>query len=234
MIELKEVTKTYLKQTAVKDLTIVFPPGKIIGLLGENGSGKSTVLKMIAGLVRPSAGSVLLNGDPANRQSCRQVAYLSELDTYYPFYTVSQTIHFYASQFSDFNVDKAFDILSFMKLTPDQKVKNLSKGSRGRLKIVLALSRDVPVILMDEPLSGLDPMVRETVIKGLLSFVDIETQTVIITTHEISEIEPLLDEAAILHKGTLINQQSIDSIREDGLTLAAWMKQAYRTGTAIE
>ena len=130
-------------------------PGKIIGLVGANGSGKSTTLKLIAGLIQPTKGVVTVNGEKADRRIAKYVSYLSELDEYYGFFTVEETIDFYASQFVDFNKQKAQEIREFMKLDPKSKVKHLSKGNRGRLKIVLTLAREVPVILMDEPLSGL-------------------------------------------------------------------------------
>src|SRR5690606_29376301 len=115
-------------------------------------------------------------------------------DEYYRFFTVKDTIEFHASQFGDFDIEKAYEIMDFMKLEPEKKLKHLSKGNRGRVKIVLTLARHTPVVLMDEPFSGLDPMVRNSIVKGLISFVDLEKQLILITTHEIREIENILDE----------------------------------------
>ena len=228
MIELKNVTKKYLTQVALDDVSISLPQGKIIGIVGENGSGKSTTLKLMAGLIQPSKGKITVNGENVTRRISNQVAYLSELDAYYPFYTVQETIDFFASQFNDFDLDRSKEILGFMKLDPNKKVKELSKGNRGRLKILLVLSRKVPIILMDEPLSGLDPMVRDSIIKGLLSFVDIEKQTVIITTHEIREIEPLLDFVIPLKNGKILEITEVEEIRSvQQLSLVEWMKKVY-------
>ncbi len=228
MIKLNNVTKKYLTQVALDDVSISLPQGKIIGIVGENGSGKSTTLKLMAGLIQPSKGAITINGENVTRRISTQVAYLSELDAYYPFYTVQETIDFFASQFEDFDRDRAKEILEFMRLEPNKKVKELSKGNRGRLKILLVLSREVPIILMDEPLSGLDPMVRDSIIKGLLSFVDIEKQTVIITTHEIREIEPLLDVVIALKKGKIMEITEVEEIRSiQKLSLVEWMKKVY-------
>ncbi|RYD06977.1 hypothetical protein N752_01410 [Desulforamulus aquiferis] len=133
-----------------------------------------------------------------------EVSYLSELDVLYPFYTVKETIDFNAGLFADFDVAKAQEMLTFMQLDPDKKVKALSKGNRGRLKIILTLARKVPLILMDEPLSGLDPLVRDSIIKSLISYLDLEQQTVVMTTHEVTEVEPILDMVVAVQNGRYV------------------------------
>ena len=227
MIELKNVSKYYFRQAAVNNLSLTIPSGKIVGVVGENGSGKSTILKLLAGLIRPSKGVITIDNQHVDRRiSSRVLTYLSELDVYYSFYTVQETIDFYASQFEDFDLEKANQILEFMRLEPDKQVKNLSKGSRGRLKILISLSRKVPYILMDEPLSGLDPMVRESIIKGLISFIDMDKQTVILTTHELSEIESLLDMVIFVKNGKVLDFKDLEEIRQqENLSLVEWMKR---------
>ncbi|MCF6136279.1 ABC transporter ATP-binding protein [Pseudalkalibacillus berkeleyi] len=228
MIKLNNVTKKYMTKAALKNVDLELDKGKIIGLVGENGSGKSTTLKLIAGLIQPTQGSVTVNGVEVNRRIANQVSYLSELDEYYGFYNVGQTIDFYASQFSDFNKEKAEDIRSYMKLDRNAKLKHLSKGNRGRLKIVLNLAREVPVILMDEPLSGLDPMVRDSIVKGLISFIDLENQIVLITTHEIREIETVLDEVVAIKSGDIIGHHNVEELRsEHGMGIVEWMNKIY-------
>lgn len=228
MINFKNVTKTYLTKAALKDVTMVLPSGKIIGIVGSNGSGKSTTLKLISGLCRPSKGTVTINGHIISRRSSNTVSYLSELDAYYSFYTVKETLDFFATQFADFNLNKAEDIMHYMSLEPNQKVKHLSKGNRGRLKIVLTLAREVPLILMDEPLSGLDPMVRDSIIKGLISYVDLEKQTVIITTHEVNEVEPLLDMIVAIKDGKVIKIADVEELRQSEMnSVVEWMKKVY-------
>lgn len=228
MIQLEGVTKRFLTKKALNGISLQIEPGHIVGLIGSNGSGKSTTLKLISGLLHPTKGTVLIDGEIANRRICRKVAYLSELDAYYSFFTVKQTVDFYEQTFSDFNREKAEEMLDFMKLDRTQKVKNLSKGNRGRLKIVVTLAREVPFILMDEPLSGLDPMVRSSIIKSLISFIDLEKQTVILTTHELQEIEPLLDEVILIKNGEILDQKSVEDIRcNENLSLVDWMVEKY-------
>lgn len=228
MIRFDNVTKRFGKDYAVKDGNLVLEQGKIIGLLGPNGSGKSTSLKLMAGLVKPNDGEVTVNGQVATRRVARTVAYLTELDFYYEPFTVDDMIKYYASQFEDFRMDKAKELLQFMKLEPGKKIKQLSKGNRGRLKLALALAREAEYILLDEPFSGLDPMVRDSIVKGLLTFVDFGKQTIVIATHEIDEIEPLLDEVILIKNGNFLAKENVEHIREvERLSVKEWMIRSF-------
>jgi len=225
IVEFNNVTKEYVRQVALQNISLKLPRGKLIGLVGPNGSGKSTILKLIAGLVRPSRGSVRVNGRQANRMLASEISYLSELDVLYPFYTVAETIDFNAGLFRNFDMAKAREMMSFMQLDPGKKVKDLSKGNRGRLKIILSLARQVPLILMDEPLSGLDPLVRDSIIQSLISYLDLEQQTVIMTTHEVTEVEPILDTVVAIQNGQLRGMAEVEEIRmTHGQSLVEWMK----------
>ncbi|RIW37647.1 ABC transporter ATP-binding protein [Bacillus salacetis] len=222
---LDTVSKKYGNIHALTDVSMSFEKGKIYGLLGPNGSGKSTTLKLIAGLVHPTSGEVRISGEKVTRQAAGKAGYLTELDMFYDSFTVMNMIDFYESQFSDFQREKALELLNYMELKPTMKIKQLSKGKRGRLKLVLVLSRKTELLLLDEPFSGLDPMVRDTIVKSLLSFIDFESQTVIIATHEISEIEALLDEAYILQDGVLKDHCIVEELREEsGMSLMDWLK----------
>ncbi|MCL6632554.1 MAG: ABC transporter ATP-binding protein [Alicyclobacillus herbarius] len=226
MIQFDKVSKRYRFRYAVRDLTFSLPVGRIIGLIGANGSGKSTTLRLMAGLIRPSSGRVYVCGQPAERRISRCVSYMSDTDALYGFYTAAQLIEFYARTFPDFDVGKAREMLEFMSLRPDQRAEDLSKGNLGRLKMVLALSRTAPLLLLDEPLSGLDPLVRQSILKGLVSFVDLKRQTLIMSTHEVVEVEPLLDTAVLMAEGRVLDVRDIDDLRtEQGLTLVDWMAE---------
>ena len=224
MINIENVTKQYGKDFAVKDGNVQFETGKITGLLGPNGSGKSTTLKMIAGLVRPDKGTVYVNGEKVTRKIASHVAYLSELDFYYDTFTIKDMIGFYESQFPDFRIEKANELLQFMKLEPNKKLKHMSKGNRGRLKLVLALAREAEYILLDEPFSGLDPMVRNSIVESLLAYIDFGKQTVVIATHEIDEIESLLDDVVLIRDGVYFDKQNVEELREQqGISVKEWM-----------
>ncbi|MGJ7910992.1 ABC transporter ATP-binding protein [Neobacillus sp. LXY-1] len=224
-VKLTTVSKRYGKDFSLKNVSLTFETGKIYGLLGPNGSGKSTTLKMIAGLVYPDSGKVEVSSEEVTRKISDKVAYLTELDMFYPTFTVGNMVDYYASQFPDFDKEKAGQLLLDMKLDSARKIKQLSKGNRGRLKLVLALSRKAQVLLLDEPFSGLDPMVRDSIVRSLVSYIDFDEQTVIIATHEIDEIEPLLDEAIVILQGTIIDQKNVEDLREEeGLSVLEWLK----------
>lgn len=226
IVRFENVTKKYLSQVALNNVSFDLPRGKIAALVGPNGSGKSTILKLAAGLAQPSQGSVTVQGKTVNRRAAEEVAYLSESDNLYPFFTVRETIKFNAGLFADFDMEKAREILSFMQLEPNKKVRHLSKGNRGRLKILLALSRRAPLILMDEPLSGLDPLVRDSIIRSMISYLDLQEQTIFMSTHEVSEVEPVLDLVISLNEGRIMGMEEVENIREKhSLSLVDWMKK---------
>lgn len=229
MIELQQIVKKYGSKRALQDVTISIPRGKVIGLVGENGSGKSTLLKLIAGLLTPNSGSVTFDGNPVTRRIASQVAYMSDTDDFYTYFTVQQLINFYESQFEDFDVVKAKEILQFLNVSMHAKIKSLSKGNRGRVKIAVTLAREAECYLLDEPFSGLDPMVRDDIAKGLIRFTDTERQTIIMSTHEIREVEPLLDEIIVMRGGRLIAHEAVDEIRDFyGIDATSWMVSLFK------
>lgn len=224
-IKLEHVSKKYGRHTAVNDVSITLSSGRIYGLIGPNGSGKSTTLKMMAGLLFPTSGFVKVDEEQVTGEMVRQTAYLTELDMFYPHFTVKDMVNFYQSQFPDFHTEQVYKLLNEMQLNPEKKIKKLSKGNRGRLKIVLALARRADVILLDEPFSGLDPMVRDSIVNSLVSYIDFEQQIVVIATHEIDEIETLLDEVIILANGEKVAQREVEDIREqEGMSVLQWFK----------
>lgn len=228
IIQMTNVSKKYINRTVLKDISLTVPVGKIIGIVGENGSGKSTLLRLISGLSLPTGGSVTVNGETANRRTGKVVSYSSDFGSFYPIFTVREAMRFQASQFVDFNLAKAEEIMKLMQLDPHMKVKALSKGNRRRLQLVLTLAREVPYILMDEPLSGLDPMVRESIVKGMISYIDLKSQTLIMTSHEVTEIETLIDGFIALKDGSLIRMADVEELHEsEALRIEDWMKKTY-------
>lgn len=229
MIELKDISKKYSGRRALDGLTITLPQGKIIGLVGENGSGKTTLLKLIAGLLTPDKGTATFKGEPITRKVAAHVAYMSDTDLFYPYFTVEQLFNFYDSQFEDFDLMKAKEIAQFLNLSLNSKIKTLSKGNRGRVKIAATLGREADYYLLDEPFSGLDPMVRDDIAKGLIRYTDTEHQTVLMSTHELKEVEPLLDEIVVLRGGRIIAHEAVDEIRDTyGQDATSWMVSLFR------
>ncbi|KOP80323.1 spermidine/putrescine ABC transporter ATP-binding protein [Lysinibacillus sp. FJAT-14745] len=231
MLQLSNVSFRYMKKPILQDVSFSFPVGQIIGLVGENGSGKSTLLKVLAGLLRPSSGEVSLNGTPVTRRSADKIAYLPDIDLFFDFYTGEQLFQHYASQFEDFSYDKACIVAEFLQVDKNMKLRHLSKGNRGRMKMAATLGREVPFYLMDEPFSGLDPIVREQLIKGLIQFTDIENQTILLSTHELYEVEPILDQIILLQNGSIIAHEEVETIRDvSNKDAVQWMKAYYKKG----
>lgn len=231
MIVIKNVGKSYGKHQALTGLNLTIPIGKIIGLVGENGSGKSTLLKMIAGLTTPSSGTIQVNGFKATRRIASEVAYMPDADVFYPYFSVERLFRFYETQFEDFNFSKACIVAQYLNVPLDAKLKNLSKGNRGRAKMAATLGREASYYLLDEPFSGFDPLVREDIIKGMIQFTDSETQTVLMSTHEIKEAEPLLDSIVLLNHGKILAYEEVETIRDQyGVDAITWMTKLIKEG----
>jgi len=229
MLQLLNVSFQYKKKPVLQDLSFSFPIGQIIGLVGENGSDKSTLMKVLAGLLRPTAGEITLEGEPITRRSADKIAYLPDTDLFFEYYTGEQLFQHYASQFEDFSYDKACIVAQFLQVDTRTKLRQLSKGNRGRMKMAATLGREVPYYIMDEPFAGLDPIVREQLIKGLIQFTDIENQTILLSTHELYEVEPILDQIILLQAGSIMAYENVETLRDVANKDAVeWMKGFYR------
>jgi ABC-2 type transport system ATP-binding protein len=231
MIELHDASKRFRKNEVLKDISLSVPAGRIIGIAGENGSGKSTLIKLMAGLLQPTAGEVHLDGEHMPKRSAEAIAYLPDADVFHPEFTTGQLFSFYATQFGDFSHAKAREAADFLGVDLKVRLKEMSKGSRGRAKMAVTLGRDTPYLMMDEPFTGFDPMVRQDMIRGLIRFTDPETQSIILSTHEIREVAPLLDELVVLKAGRIVGHEEVEDIRDHhGKDAAAWMMALYREG----
>ena len=213
IIEVNDLKKKFPGVQALKGLDLNFPAGMITGIVGPNGSGKSTLLKIIAGLIVEDSGQVKINRKNKNRHLMRDLAFLPEINHLYKWMTISEMINFHQEQYSDFSAEKAKELLDFMNLNLEQKINNLSKGMAARLKLVLVLSRSVEILILDEPLAGIDPASRERILESLISEFDSENQTIILATHEIIEAERFLDHVIFIENGKLLLEGNADDLR---------------------
>lgn len=228
MIEFKGVSKQYGKTVALDNVSINFEPGKIIGLFGPNGAGKSTSMKMIAGLSRPDKGEVLVDGqDP--QQTKHKIAYLPEIDYLYSWMTIKDAADFVKTFYEDWDEEKYRGLLDFLRLDEEMKIGKISKGQRAKTKLLLTLSRRAPYVLMDEPLSGIDILTRAEIIDTLISDFREGEQTIIICTHEIGEVESLVDEVIFISKGNIKLAGDAEDLRaQKGKSLVELMKELFR------
>lgn len=228
MIQLNRVSKLYFGKRALDNVSLALEQKNVIGLAGENGSGKTTLLKTIAGLLPPDVGTVHIDGQHLSRRAASRIAYMADVDLFYPYFSTRQLFRFYSSQFTDFDNGKAEELAEFLNLPWDTPLGRLSKGNRGRAKIAATLAREADYYLLDEPFAGLDPMVRDDIGRGLIRFTDPERQAILLSTHEISEVEPLLDELIVMKQGAIIRHQQVDEIRDlHGMDAASWMKNLF-------
>jgi len=231
MIEFKQVVKQFGSTRALDNITVTYPKGKIIGLFGPNGSGKSTSLKMIASLNKPDSGEVLIDGLRPSVETRKQIAYLPEIDYIYSWMTIKDANNFMKGFFADWDEEKNIKLMKFLQLEPNMVIKKISKGMRAKVKLLLAFSRNAKIVLLDEPLSGIDILTRDQIIETIIEDYSAGEQTIIISTHEIQEVESLVDEVVFLKKGNVILQGEAETLRnERNLSLVDLMKEVYQHG----
>ncbi|MGX7030142.1 ABC transporter ATP-binding protein [Vagococcus zengguangii] len=228
IVELNNVTYRYGRKVFFKNLSLNLERGKIIALLGENGAGKTTLMRLLAGLSKNFTGEVSINGEQASEKIKASISFLESGLGFDKSEKLTRIIQFYVNLYSDFDLEKQTELMKFMELEASEKIGNLSKGQLEKFMLTIALSRQVPLYILDEPLSGVDIMAREKIIQALVSWVD-EDATVLVSTHHIGEMERLVDEVVLLKEQEVIAQMSADDIREDyQLSLEDYYRKMYR------
>lgn len=214
VLEIKNLVKDYSGVRAVDGISLGLKKGRILALLGPNGSGKSTILKSAAGLVRPASGEIRICGLKPGNETKKLVSYLPENDCLYPWMTVRQAVGFLSSFYSDWDHAKCRELTDYLKLDGCSVIRKLSRGMRAKLKILLALSRNCPLMLLDEPLSGVDLPVRSKIIEAVVSQYRSQEQSIILSTHEVAEAEGIFDEVVFLEKGRVRLSGQADELRD--------------------
>lgn len=213
ILSTKNLTKSYGKKTALANINIEIPRGRIIGLLGPNGSGKSTFIKLAAGLLVPTAGEITIDGDPPGVDTKAKVSYLSERTYLNDWMRVSEIIAFFEDFYTDFNRIKAENMLKDLNINPDDRLKTMSKGTKEKVQLILVMSRQAQLYLLDEPIGGVDPAARDYILNTIITNYK-EEASVIISTHLIADIEQILDDIIFINQGELVLSSSVDEIRE--------------------
>ncbi len=228
LLRCEHLTKRYGSTVALSDLSFTLESGKIVGLLGPNGSGKTTLIKIINGLLTPSEGAVFVDGDQPGPHTRAKVAYLPDNIYLNSWMTVKQIVEYFQDFYEDFSAERAYEMLSRLDISPARRLKTLSKGNKEKVCLILVMSRQAKLYVLDEPIAGVDPAARDYVISTIINNYNPEA-TVLISTHLISDIEQVLDEALFLQNGHLILQKSVDDIRaENGKSVDELFREVFR------
>ena len=213
LLQLHHVTKKYKKHVAIDDVTLSLPAGKIIGLLGPNGSGKTTLIKLMNGLLHPTTGDIVIDGYRPSVETKKIVSYLPDTSYLRENMKIKDALTLFEDFYNDFSREKAEHLLEDLDLNPDEQLKNLSKGNKEKVQLILVMSRQAKLYILDEPIGGVDPAAREYILRTIINNY-CEDASVVISTHLIAEIEPILDEIVFLKEGKVILQGNTDDIRE--------------------
>ena len=222
------MTKSYGPKTALNGLNLTLEKGKIIGLLGPNGSGKSTFIKLCNGILQPTKGEILIGGHEVGVETKKIVSYLPERTYLDDNMSPVQMINFFSDFYEDFDADKAFDMLSSLKVNPKDKMKTMSKGTKEKVQLILVMSRQAKLYMLDEPIGGVDPAARDYILRTIISNYNPEA-SVIISTHLITDIEQVLDEVIFIQNGDLKLHKTVDEIRSiEGKSVDALFREVFR------
>ena len=213
LVKCNNLCKEFDNKKILKDVNLTIPKGKIIGLLGKNGMGKTTLLKLINDLLTPTSGEVLINGEKPGINSKKIISYLPERTYLDKSMKISQILTFFNEFYDNFNKEKAIKLLKDLNLDINSKVSKMSKGMQEKLQLILVMSREAELYILDEPLGGVDPATRDYILDTILSNFN-EGASVIISTHLISDIERILDDVIFIDKGEIILTSSADELRK--------------------
>ncbi|TMV45246.1 ABC transporter ATP-binding protein [Paenibacillus mesophilus] len=228
MIKVNRAVKTYGGKKALDKLSFVAKEGQIVGLLGTNGAGKSTALKAMAGLLRLNSGEITIDGMPPSLSARGMLTYLPDVDVWYPWMKLSDAMRFMKDVYWDWDEAKAGHLLDFLELQAHTVMQQASKGTRAKMKLLLALSRQAKYVLMDEPFSGIDPFARKLIAQAIVEDFMEEGQTIVIATQEVSEVEMMLDEIRFIHEGKLLLEGNVESLKQErNMPLLDILKEVY-------
>lgn len=228
ILECRDLCKRYGSVQALDHVNLRLEPGRIVGLLGPNGSGKTTLIKMANGLLTWEHGDLLIDGMVPGAATKSIVSYLPERTYLSDWMTAAQTIDFFEDFYPDFRRDRAEDMLLRLNVPLDRKIRQLSKGTREKVQLILVMSRKAKLYLLDEPIGGVDPATRDYILSTIIGNYDPEA-TVLISTHLIADVEQVLDEVVFISQGQIVLQKSVDEIREEqGKSVDQLFREVFR------
>ena len=228
VLEINGLSKSYGKKSALENIDLKIERGRIIGLLGPNGSGKTTLIKLINGLLTPNSGAITVDGSPIGEKSRLAVSYLPD-KTYLPdWMKVNNVLKMFSEFYENFDMAKAEDMLRKLGINGEERLKALSKGTKEKVQLILVMSRSAKLYLLDEPIGGVDPAARDYILNTIITTYNPDA-SVVISTHLISDIEKVLDEAIFINNGQIVLHDTVDNIREkEGKSVDGYFREVFK------
>lgn len=227
LLKVKNLQKSYGDHQVLKGVSYEIPEGKIVGLLGPNGCGKTSMIKSIVGLINDYEGEILIDGQHPGVYTKEIVAYLPEKNYLPAWMTPKQAIKYMADFYKNFNKDKAYEMLRTFNLPENQKIKTMSKGMQEKMQLLLVMSREAKLYILDEPLGGVDPVARDFIMETIMKN-HLANSTILLSTHLIYDIEGILDRVLMVKDGTLAVNTDVKTISEHNMTVEDLFKEVFR------
>ena len=228
VLEIKNVHKKYLSHSVLEGVGFSIPRGKIVGLLGPNGCGKTTILKLISGLLQLDEGEIRINGISPGQQTKSMISYLPERSYLNDWMKISDILNLFSDFYADFDRERAEQMLTDLKISKEEKLKTMSKGTKEKVQLILVMSRRASLYLLDEPIGGVDPATREYILHTILKNFD-ENSSILITTHLIQDVEIIFDQVLFLNQGKIVIDGEVDEIREKyGKSIDGLFREVFR------
>ena len=227
IVQCMGLTKNYGRKIALNQIYLNLERGRIIGLLGPNGSGKTTLIKIMNGLLRPTAGDILINGQRPGIDTKYRISYLPERTYLYPGMKVMEIVEYFQDFYPDFQVDRAYDMLARLQIQPYERLKNLSKGTKEKVQLILVMSRNADLYVLDEPIAGVDPASRDYILHTIVANYN-RNATILLSTHLISDVENILDDVVFIRQGNIVLQAGAEQIRRnEGKSVDRFFREVF-------
>lgn len=227
LVSITNLTKMYGRNPALRGVNLSIPRGRIIGLLGPNGSGKSTLIKLMCGLLQPTAGSVLIDGFAPGVETKKRISYLPERTYLTSSRRISDLLDYFNDFYDNFDPKRALSMLDSLQIDKNAAMKSLSKGTKEKVQLVLVMSRDADLYILDEPIAGVDPAARDYILKTIISNYN-ENASILLSTHLISDIEAVLDDVIFIRDGQLLLYSSVEDIRSNyGKSIDSYFREVF-------
>lgn len=228
ILEIKDLIKKYHTKNVIDNISLNVDSGKIVGLLGPNGSGKTTLIKLLAGLLTATSGDILIDNKKIGIETKAIVSFLPDRPYFANWMKVHDILAFFADFYRDFSMKKATEMLELLNIGVNDRIKTMSKGTKEKLNLVLVMSRDAKLYLLDEPIGGVDPAARDYILRTIISNYS-EDSSVIITTHHIADVEKILDDVIFLNEGKIELNSAVEDLREErGKSVDEIFRETYR------